>query len=178
MNISTKIKEAGKWVLVFVILNVLFDIIQQLLTYIFEPQCYFLDILLELKVLLFQCLSFGVITLLSVKWINRKYYYFVFPIILFLFLSSVFLFGSHMSGDSKMFYILFPSFAYDCWVYGWNIISIVLIRVHPLSGMFEGEIISPENTIYFYVLYAVTPFIYYLGLTCLCNYIVKRKFKS
>ena len=180
MNIPTKIKEAGKWVLVLVILKVLISIIELLLMCILYPETYlsFFNVLWELKCLFIRCLPFLIITLLTVKWIHKKYYYFVFPLILFLVSNFLFLFHLQIEENSVFFLAEYCSFAMDFYSYNANIISDILTYVHPLFGMFDGGICLPENTIYFYVLYAINPFVYYLGLTCLCNYIVKRKFKS
>ena len=79
--------------------------------------------------------------------------------------------------ENKVFFLASDcSFAFDYYCYNANIISDILEYVHPLR-LFDDGAFLPENTIYFYVLYAGTPFIYYLGLTYLCNYIVKKKFK-
>jgi len=177
MHIFTKIKEAGKWVLVFVILKVLISIVERLLLYIFNPDISWFDILLDLKSLLFQSLSFLIITLLTAKWINKKYYYFIFPSILFLVSNFLFLFHLYMEENKVFFSASFCSFAVDYFCYNANIISDILMQIHLLSGIFDGGIFFTESIIYFYVLYAGTPFIYYLGLTYLCNYIVKKKFK-
>ena len=175
MNIFTKIKESGKWVLIFLMLKMLIIMIEQLLLYIFDTQS--LNILWELEILLLQCFSFFVITLLTAKWINRKYYYFVFPIIIFLFLNFVLLFSLHIMFEDRTFYINIPSFANTCWNYGWNIITTVLIKIKPFYCWADGGFLSHFNVFYFYILYAVTLFIYFFGLTCLCSYIVKKKFK-
>lgn len=177
MNISTKIKEAVKWVLVFVTLNVLFCIIEQLVLFFIDFQSFlcFFNALCLLESFFFQCLLFLVITLLTVKWIDRKYYYFIFPITLFLLLSSVFLFNIHME-ENEVFFVSYPTdFAIKyCFDYNANIILDILLFIKPLHGIFESTYL-PYNTIYFYILYAVTPFVYYLGLTYLCNYIIKKK---
>jgi hypothetical protein len=154
MNISTKIKEAGKWVLVFTILTMLFSIIEELLLFVFYPQYnfyfYFLNVLLDT---LYPSLVLFIITLLTIWWINRKYYYLVFPIILFLLMSSMF--------------PLFPVL----------LLTMALLRFHGLIIMKMGAYFANTNftIICYYIIYVVIPCLYYLGLTCLCNYIVKRK---
>ena len=179
MNISTKIKEAGKWGLVFVILKVLITLIEQLLLYISDTQSYlfYLNVLRELEILLVPCFLFFLITLLTAKWMNRKYYYFVFPIIIFLFLNFVLLFSLHVFED-KMFYMNVPSFAFDNIDYTNNMITdILLCYVKPFYCLIDGGFLSHFNVFYFYILYVINPFVYYLGLSCLCSY-VKRKFKK
>jgi hypothetical protein len=181
-NISTKIKEAGKWVLVFTILKILISVIEQFILYVYYShyQLYFFDILGIFNPLLFQCLLFLVITLLTVKWIDRKRYYFVFPTILFLFLSFVFLFNLHIEENKLIFTSCWYCFAYNCFHYNANIICDVLEYIKSYEGIDEGGLYidNPIYLSYFYILYVITPCIYYLGLTCLCNYIIKRKLRT
>jgi len=78
--------------------------------------------------------------------------------------------------ENEVFFVSYPTdFAIKyCFDYNANIILDILLFIKPLHGIFES-IYVPYNTIYFYILYAVTPFVYYLGLTYLCNYIIKKK---
>jgi len=179
MNISTKIKEAVKWVLVFVTLNVLFCIIEQLVLFFIDFQSFlcFFNALCLLESFFFQCLLFLVITLLTVKWIDRKWYYLLFPIILFLLLNLLFLFNIQVDVNKNLFMYV-PSFAFDCLNYNTNIISTVSVHIKPFSCLLNGGILSDFNTVHFYILHIVSPFIYYLGLTYLCNYIVKNKIRK
>ena len=172
MNILTKLKEAGKWILVFTIIRILFAIIEQVLLYVFYPYAYWFD-----ATFLLSCLSFLVITLLTAKWIDRKRYYLIFPIILFLFLNSV-LFFCLKTFETHNFYINAPGFAEDCWIYSNNIISDILMYIKPFYCLHDGGVLTNFNPVYFYILYTITPFLYYLGLTYLCNYIVKKKIKK
>ena len=79
MTTLTKLKEAGKWILVFTIVSTLFLVVEQLINFIFDQfifdQCtsnlqhIFSNFLFTF---LIPCLLFLVVTLLTIRWINRK----------------------------------------------------------------------------------------------------------
>jgi len=166
-NIPPKIKEVIKWVLVFTLLNAVFQAIL-----FFSDRFFVNDIFSFLQPLFVQSLLFLTITLLTARWIHRKRYYLFFPIILFLLLSVVFLFNLQIENNKIVFLAGFPSFSTDCFNYNANIITDVLLHIKPLDGFFSCGIFRPDNTIYFYTVFSIMPFMYFLGLTCLCNYII------
>jgi len=174
-NIPAKIKEAIKWVLVFTILNVLFRTIVNLILFFLDTEyyLYYFDARI-LATSFFQSLSFLMITLLTIKWINRKYYYFVFPITLFLLLNLVFFFNLQLENNTIIFLTHSITSSYDCYIYSSNIVSDILFFIKPLDdySLFDGWTFIVYNIIYFYILFALSSFIYFLGLTCLCNYII------
>ena len=130
-----------------------------------------------LVTLLFQCLMFLITTLFTVRWIDNRYYFLVFPFISFLTLNLVFLFNLEFADNNVKFATSFPSFSYNCFRYNESIVTdIFKLCIKPLEGLFEGSHFCPANTVYFYILFAVIPFAYYTVLTFSC-YIVRKRFR-
>ena len=176
-----KIKEAIKWVLIFAILSILFLVAGRLILFFFTDTdgipCSNISNswLFYLKTIFLQCVCFFIVTLLTIKWIYRKHYYLIFPITQFLLFNVVFFFNIELIDSKLKFWTTFTSFAYDCFSYSGNIIADFLYCKIPMYGLFDGGFFAPDNTIYVYILLAVSPFIYFTILTRLCSFIVRKK---
>ena len=173
-------KETIKWVLVFAILNILLSVTGQLLLLFFDNygvSCSIIDCFFFWKALFFQILCFSAITFLTKIWIQKRYYYFIFPTLYFLFSNFIFFSNLKLMDDKVVFWISMHSFAHDFLDYNTDIITSFLYCRVPLYGYFDGGVFIPHNTIYFYVLFVVVPFVYYTILTGSCSYIVRKKLK-
>ena len=174
-SVANFAQHAVKWFLFFTVLSILLEITGQLILFFIS------DIEIRFsayigKNLFIQCCLFLLITLLTMKWIKKKHYYLVFPLIMFLLLNSVFLFTSELVDNKLKFATSFPSFSSNCYYYNANIVTdfLNIYNIIPLEGVFGESHFFPHNMVYFYILFAVTPFVYYTVLTCLCSYFVKK----
>ena len=178
---SLKIKEAIKWFLTFAILSILLFVVGHLIlvfltdTNGFPCSSISHTWLSYLETLFLQCVCFLITTLLTMKWIYRRYYYLIFPITQFLLYNAVFFLNIELTDDKVKFLATFPSFAHDCFSYSGNIISDFLYCKIPMYGLFDGGFFAPDSTIYVYILLAVSPFIYFTILTRSCGFIVRKK---
>ena len=178
---SIKVKEAIKWVLIFAILSILLLVVGHLIL-IFLPDtnsfpCSSISHtwLPYLGTLFLQCVCFLITTLLTIKWIYRRYYYLIFPITQFFLYNAVFFLNIELIDGKIKFWTTFPSFANDCFSYSGNIISDFLYCKIPMYGLFDGGFFAPDSTIYVYLLLTVSPFIYFTILTRSCSFIVRKK---
>lgn len=159
-DISIKFKEAITWFLIFTVLSILLEAIGQLILFFLSDIQSYEHIPYILKTLFIQCLLFLTITFLTMKWIWRKYYFLAFPTILFLLLNFVFLFNLEWTNGKAKFITSFPSFPLDCYDYNASVITdISNLLIKPLEGIFDGGIFCPDNTAYFYILFAVIPLV-------------------
>ena len=171
-----EIKETIKWFLIFTASNLLLGAIGQLILFFLSDIQGFEYIPAIVKNIFIQCLLFSAITLLTMKWIGKKHYYLVFPLIVFLLLNLVFLFNLELIDNKLKFITSVPSISYDCYYHNASMLTDILNvnDIIQLEGTFDGGLFYPYNTVYFYVLFAITSFVYYTVLTCLSSFFLKK----
>ena len=177
---KTKFHLLIKWFLVFTVFNLLFEAIGQLILFFTDNQLFLflLNIPSISKYLFIQSFLFFTITLLTIKWVERKHSYLIFPLVLFLLFNIAFLLNLKFTENGLVFMSDFPSFSFDYFRYIADISTNTLLHRIPIEVTFDGGFLYPHNTIYFYIFYAIIPFVYFSILTFISRYIVKKHWQQ
>ena len=180
------LQEAVKWILTLVVLSLLLltvgHLILNFLTDNHGLRCstfsIYDDLSRSLDYIFYQYVTFLIITLLTIMWIHRRFYFFIFPIAVFLLSNILFFVNTEFIEGKLSFALILNTFSYDFFVFTGNIISDFFYCKIPLYGTYDGGFHHPHNTTHAYILYTIIPLIYYIILTCSCNYIVRRILKK
>ena len=180
------LQEAVKWILTLTVLSILLLTIGQfILNFLTDNQGFrcatfsiYDDLSISFDYLFYQYVTFLITTLLTMMWICRRYYCLIFPIAVFLLSNILFFVNTEFTEGKLSFWLTLNTFSYNFFVFTGNIISDFFYCKIPLYGTYDGGFHHPHNTTHAYILYTVIPLIYYIILTCSCNYVVRRILKK
>jgi hypothetical protein len=115
---------------------------------------------------------FSIFSLMTIKFVDKKYFLFFYPITLTIIYNLIFIFNLGIDEGQILFLADDSGFSIKYLLINGQTIPDILNSFMPLEGIFDGGIFCPNDTAYFYILWILLPILYYFGLSWITNKII------